>query len=151
MKEAFTGEGLKAFNENRFQRKKPTELKPPVYKIKIWYSAKEDEGSTLQRLYDKNEKLSVVTGDNYLFLVVEKEDKNGKERIFDIVSLYDSVFIANRTLKEKKENYRVIIVSEKLELMKSQLKTELEKNRKKLGDKLSKETSKKKKEELQKK
>lgn len=151
MKEAFTGEGLKAFNENRFQTKKPTELKPPVYKVKVWYSTKEDEESTLQRLYDKNEKLSVVTGDNYLFLVAEKEDKNGKERLFDVISLYDSVDIAKRALKEKKDNYKESIVSEKLELIKSQLKKELEDIRKALGDKLSKEKSKKKKEELQKK
>lgn len=99
MKEAFTGEGLKAFNESRFQRKKPTELKPPVYKIKIWYSAKEDEGSTLQRLYDKNKKLSVVTGDNYLFIVMEK---NGK-RIFDIASLYDSALLAREALKNNED------------------------------------------------
>ncbi|HMR46305.1 MAG TPA: type II CRISPR RNA-guided endonuclease Cas9 [Bacteroidia bacterium] len=102
MKEAFTGEGLKAFNENRFQRKKPTELKPPVYKVKVWYSTKEDEESTLQRLYDKNKKLSVVTGDNYLFMVMEKNRK----RIFDIASLYDSADIAKRALKEKDENYK---------------------------------------------
>ncbi len=149
MKEAFTGEGLKVFNENRFQTKKPTELKPPVYKVKIWYSTKEDEESTLQRLYDKNEKLSVVTGDNYLFLVVEKEDKNGKERIFDIISLYDSADIAKRSLKDKKDNYKQCIISKKLELIKGQLKKELENARKELGDKLSKEKNKKKKEDLE--
>ncbi len=99
IKEAFTGEGLKAFNENRFQRKKPTELKPPVYKVKGWYSTKEDEESTLQRLYDKNEKLSVVTGDNYLFMVMEK---NGK-RIFDIASLYDSAILAKEALKKNED------------------------------------------------
>ncbi len=102
LKEAFTGEGLKTFNENRFQRKKPDELKPPVYKVKVWYSAKEDEESTLQRLYDSNEKLSVVTGDNYLFLVMVK---NGN-RIFDIASLYDSADIAKRALREKDENFK---------------------------------------------
>jgi CRISPR-associated endonuclease Csn1 len=102
MKEAFTGEGLKLFNESRFQSKKPDKLKPPVYKVKIWYSTKEDEESTLQRLYDGNNKLTVVTGDNYLFMIMEK---NGK-RIFDIASLYDSADIAKRTVREKDENYK---------------------------------------------
>lgn len=105
MKEAFTGEGLKAFNENRFQRKKPEELKPPVYKVKIWYSNKEDDGSTLQRLYENNEKLSVVTGDNYLFIIMEKTGKKGKERVYDIASLYDSADIAKRTLQERDKDY----------------------------------------------
>lgn len=102
MKEAFTAEGFKMFNENRFQRKNRTKLKPPVYKVKVWYSAKEDEESTLQRLYDDNDKLSVVTGDNYLFLVMEKSGK----RVFDIASLYDSADIAKRVLREQKENYK---------------------------------------------
>lgn len=106
MKEAFTGEGLKAFNENRFQTKKPDELKPPVYKVKIWYSAKEDDESTLQRLYNNNEKLSVVTGDNYLFIIMEKAGKKGKERVFDIASLYDSADIAKRALQEKDKNFK---------------------------------------------
>lgn len=96
IKEALTGEGLKTFNESRFQTKNPTLLKPPVYKVKIWYSAKkENQESTLQRLYDRNDKLSVITGDNYLFIVMEK---NGK-RIFDIASLYDSAILAKEALK----------------------------------------------------
>lgn len=95
MKEAFTGEGLKIFNESRFQRKKPEELKPPVYKVKVWYSAKDAEESTLQRLYERNDKQSVVTGDNYLFIVMEKSGK----RIFDIASLYDSAILAKDALK----------------------------------------------------
>lgn len=106
MKEAFTGEGLKAFNESRFQRKNPTELKPPVYKVKVWYSAKENEESTLQRLYDNNEKLSVVTGDNYLFIVMEKEGEKGNERVFDIASLYDSTEIAKQAIQEQDENLK---------------------------------------------
>ena len=106
MKEAFTGEGLKAFNENRFQRKNPTELKPPVYKVKVWYSTKENEESPLQRLYDDNEKLSVVTGDNYLFIVMEKEDVKGKKRVFDIASLYDSTDLAKRAIQERDENFK---------------------------------------------
>jgi CRISPR subtype II RNA-guided endonuclease Cas9/Csn1 len=106
MKEAFTGEGLKTFNESRFQTKKPAELKPPVYKVKVWYSNKETEDSTLQRLYDDNDKLSVVTGDNYLFLVMEKSTNEGKERVFDIASLYDSADIAKRALHEKDEKYK---------------------------------------------
>lgn len=163
MKEAFTGEGLKAFNESRFQTDKVpisklskddvskianhdlknylsklydihsvnnflnatglkefhnkfpkkkkvsiydfTSLKPPVYKIKLWYSSKETEDTTLQRLYNHNEKLSVVTGDNYLFIVMEKAGK----RIFDIASLYDSADIAKRALQDKDEDFKKYI------------------------------------------
>ncbi|MDR2814621.1 MAG: hypothetical protein LBB79_08240 [Prevotellaceae bacterium] len=102
MKEAFSGEGLKIFNENRFQRKKPTELKPPVYKVKIWYNKEEKKDSKLQCLYGNNEKQSVITGDNYLFLVMEKNNT----RIFDIASLYDSVAIANATLKDNNTEFK---------------------------------------------
>ena len=109
IREAFTGEGLKAFNENRYQRKMPTKLKPPVYKVKIWYSNKENEDSTLQRLYDNNEKLSVLTGDNYLFIVMEKSTNKGHERIFDIASLYNSTDIAKRTLQKKDNNFKLKI------------------------------------------
>ena len=97
MKEAFTGEGLIAFNESRFQTKNKSILKPPVYKIKLWYSKKESEESDLQRLYDDNPNKSVVTGDNYLFVIMEKDGK----RVFDIVSLYDSVALAKEEIKEK--------------------------------------------------
>ena len=110
MKEAFTGEGLIAFNESRFQTKKMTKLKPPVYKVKLWYSVKED--NSLQRLYDNNTKQSVVTGDNYLFVVMETQSKNGIKRIFDIASLYDSVDIANRSLKNNSLNYKQVIAEE---------------------------------------
>ncbi len=125
MKEAFTGEGLKAFNQSRFQRKKPTELKPPVYKVKTWYSAKEDEESTLQRLYDDNEKLSVVTGENYLFLILEKEDKNGKERLFDLVSLFDAAAIANDALRQNHMDFKQKIIATQLEKTHQELKVEL--------------------------
>ncbi len=101
MKEAFTGEGLIAFNESRFQTKNKSVLKPPVYKIKLWYSKKDSEDSDLQRLYDDNPNKSVVTGDNYLFVVMEKEGK----RVFDIVSLFDSVALAKEEIREK--NYDV--------------------------------------------
>ncbi|WP_294306645.1 type II CRISPR RNA-guided endonuclease Cas9 [uncultured Chryseobacterium sp.] len=106
VKEAFTGEGLKVFNETRFQTKQPDKQKPPVYKVKVWYSNKETEESTLQRLYKDNEKLSVVTGDNYLFLVMEKDTKKGRERVFDIASLYDSADIAKSSLKDNDENFK---------------------------------------------
>ncbi|MCW5909419.1 MAG: hypothetical protein KIT62_00005 [Cyclobacteriaceae bacterium] len=148
MKEAFTGEGLRAFNESRFQRKKPTKLKPPVYKVKVWYSAKEDEESTLQRLYDDNEKLSVVTGDNYLFLVVEKEDKNEKERLFDIVSLYDSVSLANNSLKENNVDFKRKIVANGIEEIQKELKQEIFEFQKELEQKIPKAKGKKK-EQLQ--
>lgn len=95
MKEAFSGEGLVAFNESRFQTKNKSKLKPPVYKVKLWYSKKDTGKSDLQRLYDNNDRKSVITGDNYLFVVMEK---NGK-RIFDIASLFDSVAIAKDCIK----------------------------------------------------
>lgn len=138
MKEAFTGEGLKTFNENRFQKKNPSKLKPPVYKVKVWYSAKEEEESTLQRLYDDNEKLSVVTGDNYLFLVLEKEDKNGTERLFDIVSLYDSVSLANEALREKNIDFKRKIVEERIFKIRQELTQKVLSNRMEFEQKLSK-------------
>ncbi len=103
MREAFTGEGLRIFNESRFyidKKTKEKKLKPPVYKVKVWYNKEEKKESSLQRLYDSNEKQSVITGDNYMFLVMEKESKKGIERVFDIVSLYDAVSIAKDALKE---------------------------------------------------
>ncbi|HXB39815.1 MAG TPA: type II CRISPR RNA-guided endonuclease Cas9 [Bacteroidia bacterium] len=147
-KEAFTGEGLKAFNESRFQRKNPTELKAPVYKVKVWYSAKEDKDSSLQKLYDNNNKLSVVTGDNYLFSVLEKENKNGKERLFDIASLYDSVTLANTALKENNVDFKRKIATERIDIIRQELKKDIWNTQKELGDKFSKAKGKKK-EELQ--
>lgn len=109
MKEAFTGEGLKLFNESRFQRKKPKELEPPVYKIKIYYNIKEQKESSLQRLYGNNDKLSVKTGGNYVFIVMEKDGKKGKERVFDIVTLYDAAQIAKDEWKVNNENFKTRI------------------------------------------
>ena len=96
MKEAFTGEGLIAFNESRFKTKNKSALKPPVYKVRLWYSNKEKETGNLLPLYGKNIKKTVVTGDNYMFIVMEK----GGKRIFDIASLYDSAVLAKDYLKQ---------------------------------------------------
>lgn len=101
MKEAFSGEGLVAFNESRFQSKNKSKVKPPVYKVKLWYSKKDTKDSDLQRLYDDNPNKSVITGDNYLFVVMEKDGK----RVFDIASLFDSVALAKEEIK--KENYDI--------------------------------------------
>ena len=101
MKEAFTGEGLKAFNDKRIAFGKQ-----PAYKVKVWYNKEEKKESGLQRLYDNNEKQSVITGDNYLFIVMEK---NGK-RIFDIASLYDSVSIATDAIKDGTIDFKEKIV-----------------------------------------
>ncbi len=103
MKEAFTGEGLKAFNDKR-----NAVGKQPAYKVKVWYNKEEKKESSLQRLYDNNEKQSVITGDNYLFIVMEK---NGK-RIFDIASLYDSVSIATDALKDGVIDFKEKIVED---------------------------------------
>ena len=96
MKEAYTGEGLIAFNESRFQTKNKSALKPPVYKVKLWYSNKEKDTGSLLPLYGIEAKKSVLTGDNYMFVVMEKRGK----RVFDIVSLYDSVALAKEYLKD---------------------------------------------------
>lgn len=96
MKEAFTGEGLIAFNESRFQTKNKSALKPPVYKVRLWYSNKEKETGNLQPLYGKAAKRTVVTGDNYMFVVMEKSGK----RVFDIASLFDSVALAKEYVKQ---------------------------------------------------
>lgn len=103
IKEAFTGEGLKAFNAKRMAGKKQ-----PVYKVKVYYNTKEVKESALQRLYNDNDKLSVKTGGNYLFLVMEKTNKKTerKERIYDIVSLYDAADIAKSELKNGNENFK---------------------------------------------
>ncbi len=103
VKEAFTGEGLKAFNENRLANKKH-----PVYKVKVYYNTKEVKESSLQRLYENNDKLSVKTGGNYLFLVMEKTNKKTekKERVFDIVSLYDAAEIAKTELKNGNADFK---------------------------------------------
>ncbi|MDR2824396.1 MAG: hypothetical protein LBB41_04260 [Prevotellaceae bacterium] len=132
MKEAFSGEGLKAFNENRFyidKKTKESKLKPPVYKLKVWYNNKEEKGSTLQRLYDNNPNQSVVTGDNYLFLVMETHNSisNKKERIFDIVSLYDSVAIAKDAIKKDKTNLKQEIVDVKIHTIRNEIVTNLQK------------------------
>jgi CRISPR-associated endonuclease Csn1 len=103
MKEAFTGEGLKAFNDNRI-----VIGKKPAYKVKVWYNKEEKKESGLQRLYENNDKRSVITGDNYLFLVMEK---NGK-RIFDIATLYDSVSIATDALRENVNDFRIKIAED---------------------------------------
>ena len=95
MKEAFSGEGLVAFNDSRLQNNKP-----PVYKIKLWYSKKETEESCLQQLYSDKPKQSVLTGDNYIFIVMEKKGK----RIFNIASLYDSVKFAKELVKNRPIN-----------------------------------------------
>lgn len=115
MKEAFTGEGLVAFNESRFQRKNKSALKPPVYKVKVWYSKKETEESELQQLYDDNSKKRVVTGDNYMFVVMEKDGK----RQFEIASLFDSVELATNEIKEGQQNIDTIkrIICESVRVM----------------------------------
>jgi len=104
MKEAFSGEGLKVFNQSRFQRKNPEKLKPPVFKVKVRYSKKEDDDSTLQPLYDG--RLSVKTGGNYVFLVMEKANQKGIQRCFDIISLFDASQLANQSLKEGNKNFK---------------------------------------------
>ena len=104
MKEAFTGEGLIAFNESRFQTKNKTAQKPPVYKVKVWYSNKEKETGNLQPLYGDEAKKTVLTGDNYMFVIMEKKGK----RVYDIVSLYDSVALANEYIKQGVANIDTI-------------------------------------------
>lgn len=96
MKEAFTGEGLIAFNESRYQTKDSSALKPPVYKVKLWYSNKEKDTGNLQPLYSDDAKKTVLTGDNYMFIVM---DRNGK-RVYDIISLFDSVALAKEHIKQ---------------------------------------------------
>lgn len=104
MKEAFSGEGLIAFNESRFQTKNKSALKPPVYKVRLWYSNKEKDTGNLQPLYGKASKKTVVTGDNYMFVVMERSGK----RIFDIASLFDSVALAKDYLKQGVANIETI-------------------------------------------
>lgn len=99
IKEAFTGEGLVSFNELRKLAKKP-----PVYKVKLWYNVKENKESELQQLYPDNSKKSVITGDNYMFIVMESKGK----RIFDITTLFDSAALAKECIKNKQYNIEAI-------------------------------------------
>ena len=95
---------MKEFNDNRIKNNKQ-----PVYNVKVWYNKNEKKKDSLQRLYDNNEKQSVITGDNYLFIVMEKETKKGVSRVFDIAPLYDSVALAKEYLKEGKRNFKQLI------------------------------------------
>jgi len=164
MREAFTGEGLKVFNEHRLRKIKLSKLKVknvsniedenikkdiqmhieqyksikkafnkegldkfnsareikidtvslliinpiPVYKVKAWYNTEEKSKNSLQQLYGNDSKQSVITGDNYMFLVMEREGK----RIFDIASLYHSVCIAKNALKENVQDIKNYIAEE---------------------------------------
>jgi len=109
IKEAFTGEGLKTFNENRFQSKNPKKLRAPVYKVKVYYKSRDEKESSLQRLYDNNNKLSVRTGGNYLFLVMQKNSKKGLKRTFDIISLFNAAEMAKEELKNKNKDFKKVI------------------------------------------
>ena len=104
MREAFTGEGLMCFNESRFQTKNKSVLKPPVYKVKLWYSKNAKHIDNLQPLYGTEANKSVITGDNYMFVVMVKDNK----RVFSTTSLYDSVALANNYLKNGEMNIEVI-------------------------------------------
>ncbi|MDR3245276.1 MAG: type II CRISPR RNA-guided endonuclease Cas9 [Prevotellaceae bacterium] len=138
MKEAFTGEGVKIFNDKRVANGKQ-----PVYKVKIWYNKKEKKESGLQRLYDSNEKRSVITGDNYLFIVMLKKLKDVTERVFTVASLYDSVAISNKLLKDNDSDFKRKIVSEKRLELKYQIIKEFEQEQLELKEKIIKERGKK--------
>lgn len=97
--EAFSGVGLIEFNEYRISNNKT-----PVYKLKIWYNKKETEKSDLQRLYADNDKKSVNTNDNYIFVIMSKNSK----RLFETVTLYDSVSLATDSIKSKEINIDLI-------------------------------------------
>ena len=75
----------------------------------------------MQRLYESNDKLSVKTGGNYLFLVMEKKGKKTeeKERVFDIVSLYDAADIAKREWKNQTEDFKKKIYQDYLTINKA--------------------------------
>jgi CRISPR-associated endonuclease Csn1 len=110
MKEAFSGEGLKNFNDERVMKGKP-----PVYKLKLYYSKNEDKESSLQQLYSNNEKLSVKTGGNYLFMVMQKMMDEECKRVFDIITLYDAARIAKKEWQNKNQNFKAAIYKDCLE------------------------------------
>lgn len=96
VKDAFTGEGLVALNEKRFSS---------INAVKITYSKDENKESSLKQLYADNPTLSVKPGDNYLFYVMEKNDK----RCFDIITFFDAAKIANQELKKGNNNFKQAI------------------------------------------
>ncbi|MEG2318607.1 MAG: hypothetical protein RSB85_07210, partial [Rikenellaceae bacterium] len=92
MKEAFSGEGLKTFNDNRLLNKQR-----PVYKVKCWYSNKE-KNDTLKKIYKSNDRYKVKEGNNYIFAVM----LNGEKRVFDSMSLFSAAKIAKKEFYQNK-------------------------------------------------
>jgi len=141
MKEAFTGEGLKIFNEKRM-----VDDKQPAYKVKVWYNKEEKSESGLQRLYGNNPKQSVITGDNYLFIAMIKKLQNKEDRVFTVATLYDSVTVANKALRNNNLDFiKAIIEVKRLEL-RSDIIKEFEKKQTELIQKIEKTKEKSKKE-----
>ncbi len=100
--EAFSAEGILALNKKLAEKKnKKGRSAPhnPISSIKVFYrdpakirqkKGQENIEDALQRLDRKkafNKNLYVVTGDNYLFAVMEKDGK----RVFDIITFFDAV------------------------------------------------------------
>ena len=94
-------------------------------------------------MYDNNEKQSVVTGDNYLFLVMLKKLKNKEERVFTVASLYDSVAIANKALKNNNLDFKKKIIEEKRLELKSQILKKFEETQNELKERIEKVKGKK--------
>lgn len=98
---AFSAEGILELNKTLEEKKdKKGNLKPhtPITSIKIFYrdpqkikkkKGQEETEDALQKLSRSkafNENLYVATGGNYLFAIMEKDNK----RIFDIITFYDA-------------------------------------------------------------
>ena len=109
--EAFGAEGLLGLNKRLTERKikmggiEVAKPHPPIRSVKV-YRKKIKKGQkyeiTLQKLDREksfNKNLLVNTGSNYLFAVLEKEDK----RIYDIISLFDAVVLIKENFKNSND------------------------------------------------
>lgn len=110
--EAFSTEGILALNKKLAEKKnKNGEPAPhtPISTIKIFYrdpskikksKGQDDVEDSLQKLDRSksfNKSLYVKTGDNYLFAVLEKDNK----RVFDLITFFDAATL----LKEEFNNF----------------------------------------------
>ncbi len=127
--EAFSAEGILDLNKKLAKKlNSKNELAPhtPISKIKIFYkdpsknkkaTAENEEGDSLQRLDREksfNNSQFVLTGDNYLFAILEKEELNKKtneletKRVFDIITFFDAAnhlkLEFNETINKKSFN-----------------------------------------------
>jgi CRISPR-associated endonuclease Csn1 len=108
--DAFSAEGILNLNKKLAEKKnRKGEIAPhtPISSIKVFYRdpakikrKNEEEPEEALQLLDRakafNTSLYVKTGDNYLFAILEKDDK----RFFDLITFYDAVNLIKDEFKK---------------------------------------------------